>query len=137
MLYYAGMTNFSCGGPRLRRRYWVWMGGYVVAILGGALLVSGPPRPDAAHLAAAIIPLVPLCLALAETFRAVRAMDELQRRIHTDALLLSLLGTTAIVLSVGLLQFTAGIPLFGVFWLWIPICLLYALGVLLGRRRYA
>jgi hypothetical protein len=137
MLYYDGMTNSSCGGPRLRRRYWFWMGGYVVAIFGGAFLVSGPPRPDAAHLAAAIIPLVPLCLALNETFRAVRAMDELQRRIHTDALLLSLLGTIAIVLGVGLLQFTAGIPLFGVFWLWIPICLLYALGVFLGQRRYA
>jgi len=137
MLYYGGMTNSACGGPRLRRRYWVWMGGYVVAIFAGAFLVSGPPRPDAAHLAAAIIPLVPLCLALAEVYYAVRAMDELQRRIHTDALLLALLGTIAIVLSVGLLQFKAGIPLFGVFALFVPICLLYTLGVFIGRRRYA
>ena len=113
------------------------MGGYVVAIFVGTFLVSKPPRADAPHLAAAIIPLVPLFFALSETFRGVRAMDELQRRIHVDALLLSLLGTIAIVLGVGLLQFIAGIPLFGVFWLWIPICLLYALGVYLGRRRYA
>ncbi len=113
------------------------MGGYVAAIFGGSFLVSGPPRPDAPHLAAAIIPLVPLCLAFVEIFRGVRAMDELQRRIHTDALLLSLLGTIAIVLGVGLLQFMAGIPLFGVFWLWIPMCLLYAAGVFLGQRRYA
>ena len=113
------------------------MGAYVVAIFVGTFLVSKPPRADAAHVAAAVIPLVPLFLALFETFRAVRAMDELQRRIHVDALLLALLGTIAIVLGVGLLQFIAGIPLFGVFWLWIPICLLYALGVHLGRRRYA
>ena len=113
------------------------MGGYVVAIFGGAFLVGGPPRPDGPHLAAAIIPLVPLFLALAETFRSVRAMDELQRRIHIEALLLSLLGTIAIVLGVGLLQFMAGIPLFGVFWLWIPICVLYAIGVFLGQRRYS
>jgi hypothetical protein len=137
MLYCGGMTNSSCGGPRLRWRYWVWMGGYVIAIFAGALLVPGPPRPDAAHLATAIIPLVPLCLALTEVYYAVRAMDELQRRIHTEALLLSLLGTVAIVLSVGLLQFMAGIPLFGVFSLFVPICLLYALGVFIGRRRYA
>ena len=113
------------------------MGAYVVAILAGALLVSKPPRPDAAHLAAGIIPLVPLFLALAETFRSVRAMDELQRRIQIDALLLSLVGTIAIVLGVGILQFMAGIPLFGVFWLWLPICGLYAIGVFLGQRRYS
>ena len=113
------------------------MGGYVASIFAGALLLSGPPRPDAPHLAGAIVPLVPLFFALAEVFRSVRAMDELQRRIHIEALLLSLLGTVAIVLGVGLLQFMAGIPLFGVFWLWIPICLLYAAGVFLGQRRYA
>ena len=121
----------------MRRRYWVWMGCYVVAIIAGALLISKPPRPDALHFAAAIIPLVPLFLALAETFRSVRAMDELQRRIHTEALLFSLLGTIAIVLTVGLLQIMAGIPLFGVFFLFVPICFLYGLGVSLGRRRYA
>ena len=121
----------------MRGRYWAFMGGYVATLLGGSFLVSGTPRPDAAHLAAAIVPLVPLCLALNETFRTVRAMDELQRRIHTDALMLALLGTIAIVLSVGLLQFMAGIPLFGVFWLWIPMCLLYGLGVILGWRHYA
>jgi heme A synthase len=113
------------------------MGGYVIAIFAGAFLVSKPPRPDAAHLATAIIPLVPLCLALTEVYYGVRAMDELQRRIHTEALLLSLLGTVAIVLSVGLLQFMAGIPLFSVFSLFVPICLLYALGVFIGRRRYS
>ena len=127
----------SCGGPRLRGRYWVWMGGYVVAIIVGSLLISKPPRPDAPHLAAAIIPLVPLFLALAETFRSVRASDELQRRIHTEALLFSLLGTIAIVLTVGLLQLMAGVPLFNVFSLFVPICFLYALGVFFGRRRYS
>jgi hypothetical protein len=115
----------------------MWMGGYMVAILAGSFLVSKPPRADAAHVAAAVIPLVPLFFALFETFRGVRAMDELQRRIHVDALLFAMLGTIAIVLGVGLLQFIAGIPLFGVFWLWLPICGLYALGVVLGRRRYS
>ncbi len=113
------------------------MGGYVVAIAAGSFLVSGPPRPDGPHLAAAIVPLVPMFLALRETFLSVRAMDELQRRIHVEGLLLALLGTIAIVLGAGLLQFIAGIPLFGVFWLWIPICVLYGLGVFLGQRRYA
>ena len=130
------MTNLLCF-PHLRRRYWVWMGAYVVAIIGGSLVISKPPRLDAAHLVAGIIPLVPLFFALAETFRSVRAMDELQRRIHIDALLLSLLGTIAIVLGVGILQFMADIPLFGVFWLWLPICGLYAIGVFLGQRRYS
>ena len=113
------------------------MGGYVVAILVGSALISKPPRADAAHIAAAVIPLVPLFFALFETFRGVRAMDELQRRIHVDALLLSLLGTIAIVLGVGLLQFIAGVPLFGIFWLWLPICGFYAIGVVLGKRRYS
>ena len=122
--------------PHLRR-FLFWMGLYVVAIFAESALVPGPPRTDAAHLAAAIIPIIPVFLALAEMFRVIRGMDELQRRIHVEGLLLSLLGTIAIVLGVGLLQFIAGVPLFGVFWLWVPICLLYGLGVFLGQRRYA
>jgi hypothetical protein len=118
-------------------RFWAWMGAYCVAILAGTALVSGPPRPDAAHLAAAIVPIVPVFMALSETYRRVRSMDELQRRIHVEGLLLALLGTAAIVLSAGLLQLIAGIPLFSVFWLWIPICGLYGLGVFIGQRRYA
>jgi hypothetical protein len=123
-------------GPYFRR-FWVWMSGYIVAIAAGAFLVSGPPRPDAAHLAAAIVPIVPMFLALFQTYSAVRSMDELQRRIHVEGLLLALVGTIAIVLGVGLLQMIAGIPTFTVFWLWIPICVLYALGVFCGQRRYA
>jgi uncharacterized membrane protein YjjB (DUF3815 family) len=132
----TGMMNLLCM-PHVRRRYWIWMGAYVIAIITGSLVISKPPRPDALHLLAGIIPLVPLFLALAETFRSVRVMDELQRRIQIDALLLSLVGTIAIVLGVGILQILAGIPLFGVFWLWLPICGLYAIGVFLGQRRYS
>ena len=127
----------SCGGPRVRGRYWVYMGTYAAAVIVGALLISKPPTPDAPHIAAAIVPLVPLFLALTETFRSVRAMDELQRRIHIEALLFSLLGTVAIVLTLGLLQLLAGVPLFAIFFLFIPICFLYGLGVSLSRRRYA
>jgi uncharacterized membrane protein YjjB (DUF3815 family) len=132
----TGMTNNAFHVP-FRRRFWIWMGGYVVAIFVGSFLVAKPPQPDVAHVAAAIIPLVPLFFAFSETFRAVRAMDELQRRINVEALLLALLGTVAIVLGVGFLQIIAGVPLVGVFWLWLPICSLYALGVFLGQRRYA
>src|ERR1700676_4876015 len=123
-------------GPYFRR-FWFWMSGYVVAIVAGSVLVSGPPRPDGPHLAAAIIPIVPMFLALYQTFSKVRSMDELQRRIHVEGLLLALLGTIAIVLGVGLLQMIAGVPTFTVFWLWIPICTLYGLGVFLGQRRYS
>ena len=84
--------------------------------------VPTPPRPDVLHFAARSSRWSSCCFALRETFLKVRAMDELQRRIHVEGLLLALLGTIAIVLGVGLLQFIAGIPLFGVFWLWIPIC---------------
>jgi hypothetical protein len=123
-------------GPRMNRRFWYWMGGYVVTLLVGTYLVSGRPRPDAAHLAAAIVPMIPLFGALGETYRTILDMDELQKRIHIEGLVLSLIATAAIVLSVGLLQMIAGFPLFTVFWLWVPICGFYALGVHLGRRRY-
>lgn len=119
------------------RQFSLWMTGYVVAIAAGAILVSPPARPDAAHLAAALIPLIPLGFALTQTYRMIRAMDELQRRIHVEGLLISLIGTCAIVLGVGLLQMIAGLPTFTVFWLWIPICILYAVGVAAARRRYA
>jgi hypothetical protein len=114
------------------------MGGYMVAVGVGSFFTPAPPRPDAPHLAAGIVPLVPMFFALRETFLSVREMDELQRRIHIEGLLLAMLGTIAIVLGGGLLQINAGVPpLFGLFWLWIPICVLYALGVFLGRRRYS
>jgi hypothetical protein len=119
------------------RRFWYWIAAYVVTLLAVTFLVPRPPQPDAIHVAAAILPLVPLFLALYQTYSGIRAMDELQRRIHVEGLLLSLIGTTAIVLGVGLLQMIAGIPAFGVFWLFVPICVLYALGACLASRRYS
>lgn len=133
MLYYGRMLRRDA----FMKRFWVWMVGYMVSITVATMAVPDPPRPDVLHITAAIVPRIFMLLALRETFLKVRAMDELQRRIHVEGLLLSLLGTIAIVLGVGLLQFIAGIPLFGVFWLWIPICLLYGLGVFFGKRRYA
>ncbi len=81
--------------------------------------------------------MLPVVLALRECYLFFFEIDEMQRRIQTDALLITFLAAIAMVLGVGLLQFVAKVPTFNIFWLWIPISLCYAVAVFAAERRYS
>jgi uncharacterized membrane protein len=95
-----------------------------------------PYRLDAVHLVAAVVTLVPAVMVFRECYLFFLEIDEMQRRIQTNALLVTLLAALAMVLGIGLLQFVAKVPTFNIFWLWIPICLCYATAVFAAERQY-
>ncbi len=120
-----------------RRRFAVWMTIYVVVIIAVSFgLSGGEPRFDALHVAAGAVSLVPVFFALRESYFTIQAMDELQRRIHEQGLLIALLCTIAVVLGAGFLQIFAAVPNFMIFWLWPVIAVGYGIGIHVGRRRY-
>jgi hypothetical protein len=95
-----------------------------------------PYRLDAVHVVVAVLTLIPVVMVLRECYLFFLEIDEMQRRIQTNALLVTLLAVLAMVLGIGLLQFVARVPTFNIFWLWIPLCLCYAAAVFAAERRY-
>ena len=80
--------------------------------------------------------MIPLLFAGTELFAGIRSMDELQRRIHLEGMLFAVIALSVVVLSVGLAQWIAAVPTFGVGWLWPALCAFYGAGVALAQRRY-
>jgi hypothetical protein len=118
-------------------RFLVWMAIYSAVILADGFLLPHPAALDAVHVAGALGAMIPLAFAGFEIIARVRAMDELQRRIHLEGMLFGVVGTSVVILSVGLLQWIAALPAFSVGWLWVVLCAFYGLGTALAHRRYA
>jgi hypothetical protein len=71
----------------------------VYAIVLTAVTIFLPPyRLDVVHVAAGLLTLLPVGLAFRECYLFFFEIDEMQRRIQTDALLITLLTAIAMVL---------------------------------------
>jgi hypothetical protein len=118
-----------------RLLFFAWLA--VFAIVLTIVAITLPPfRLDAIHIVVGVLTLVPIVMVFRECYLFFVEIDEMQRRIQTNALLVTLLAALAMVLGIGLLQFVAKVPTFNVFWLWIPICISYATAVFAAERRY-
>lgn len=95
--------------------------------------VVGPAR-----VALALLPLPFFMWMLVELIRALRAMDELERRIQLEALAVAFPLALVLVMTLGLLE-TAQ-PLDARNWsyrhIWPFLTIFYAAGLTLARRRY-
>ena len=87
---------------------------------------------------AAWMPALPFVLLMWLLIRGIRGADELERRIHLEALVVAFPVTMLILMVLGLLEI--GIELDRENWgyrhVWAFLPLLYFLGVVLARRRY-
>ncbi len=128
------MMNAATKAHQLR--FLLWMGVYCVVVVAVGSFMPEPRRPDALHVILALLPLVPLVFAGIENVRGIRAGDELFRKIHAEGMLFAVFGTFAVTLTVGFLQWLAGVPTFSVGWVFPFTMALYGLGVYIGRRRY-
>lgn len=123
---------------QLRRRHQleVLIGGlaYTAVLIGSIMLlkrgVTGPLR-----IALAISPMVPAAFVIWSVFRQVTRMDELQRRIHTEAFAIAAAGSAFLGLTYTFLEGSVGFPAVGSWWAWVSVALIYALArAWLGRR---
>src|SRR5580698_1240062 len=117
MLYSSDMKLLG----KRRILFFTWFA--IFAIVLTIVTTTLPPyRLDAVHVVAAVLTLIPVVMVFRECYLFFLEIDEMQRRIQTNALLVTLLAALAMVLGIGLLQFVAKVPTFNIFWLWIPIC---------------
>jgi hypothetical protein len=119
---------------------------YIMAIASGAMAIGlgllrrAVDLPAPLRLAAAILPLVPLIGFVVYIFRMIRALDELQRLIHLEALMLQFGATALSVMGYGMLAqagFVPNVSLVRAYpFLWVALFVYWAIGLAIVRRRY-
>jgi hypothetical protein len=83
----------------------------------------------------AVLPVIPSAFAMGAVIRSFRGLDELQRRIHFEALAFSFLATCLLTLTWGFLQ-NAGLPRADVMWVAPLLIALWGIGLGIATRRY-
>jgi hypothetical protein len=98
-----------------------------------------PRLPEGSRLAIllAFLPMLPYAIYVLATIRRVRGLDELERRIHLEALAFAFPTAVILLMTIGLLELTMPLPRalsYRAIWLYLPI--LYGGALWLARRRY-
>ena len=90
------------------------------------------------RVAIALAPLVPFAWCLVSIVRAVRAMDELERRIHLEALGFAYPLATFLLMTLALMQRAVTLSFedwsYAHVWFYLPV--FYFFGLILAARRY-
>ena len=91
-----------------------------------------------ARVALAVLPVLPFVAFLSFFIAGIRSMDELERRIHLEALAFAFPVTVVLLMTLGLLELAISLPKedlsYRHVWAFMPV--LYFGGVALSRRRY-
>lgn len=106
---------------------------FIAAYFGARLLMELESLPRALHFVAAFLPAPAFLFFLWSMARAVKQMDELQRRIQLEALCLAWPLAVAMVMTISLLQ-KAGFLGWEPMWVYLPMT--YFLGLAIAIRRY-
>lgn len=114
----------------------VWGLSYFVA--RAALDAELHLQPVWLRVAAALLPVVPTAVALAAIAVSVRGSDELQRRVHLEALAIAYPLAILLLMTLGLLELAVGLKLedwsYRHTWTYLPI--FYFVGLVIAWRRY-
>jgi hypothetical protein len=104
--------------------------------VGAALLLARADLGLMGRLVAALLP-VPLNVAVIVLLaRSVRRLDEFQRRVHFEAVVVSFVSTGFAVLLYGYLQKADIVAPVNVGLVWVPMAVFYCLGYLVAARHY-
>ena len=111
---------------------------------GLAILVSAADRaallPPTVRPLAAIVPVVPLVAFFVRIARWLRTLDELQRMIHLEAMVIQFAATGILVMSYGMLAKTGAVPNVPATtafpFLWVAIFGFWSIGIVWVRRKY-
>ena len=120
-------------------RYVIEFGGAMLAyvvLLPLSIFAYRAVDQDVLRAMVAVVPVVPTLLGLAAILRAVRRMDELERRIHFEAVAFAFAATALLTFTYGLLE-NVDFPRISLTWILPLMVALWGLGQALARRRYA
>lgn len=124
----------ECHSPKLTLSFWVYMAGYVISIIGLVMVIDGLKGSPLLWIAC-LIPAFFALMGLRQVFSGIMALDEMVRRIHMEAFMISAGLTTMISFTWGLLEH-AGLPPMNATWVLPMISVLYAVVLPLRARHY-
>lgn len=84
----------------------------------------------------ALSPMLPAAFIIWSVYQNIIRMDELQRRIETEAFALAAAGTAFLGLTYTFLEGDVGFPEIGSWWVWVSVSMIYAIARIFLRRRY-
>ena len=112
----------------------LWIGTY----LGAMLLLKYLPLAAPLKVAIAVVPVIPFAFFIRRFLVHLRSLDELQRRVHFEALAYAFPITILLLMTLGLLQRANVIAAekwsYEEVWLYLP--LFYLIGLAVSWRRY-
>jgi len=91
---------------------------------------------DALRAIIALVPVVPTLMGLIAILRGIRRMDELERRVHFEAVAFAFAATALLTFTYGLLE-NVDFPRISLTWILPLMVALWGLGQVVARRRYA
>lgn len=119
-------------------RLYVSLVASLVTYFGARLVLEMPSLPTAWKVFAALVPVPIFGWLLYELVRGSRALDELQRRIHLEALAVAYPLTVMLLMTLGLVELA--VPLNKDDWsyrhVWQMQGVIYLIGFITARRRY-
>jgi hypothetical protein len=117
----------------------VWVAAYFLAreFLKGDVLAH-VDRPTWLRVAIALLPVPPFAVCLLMFIRGIRSMDEMQRRVHLEALAIAFPLMMLLLMTLGLLQRAIELPFedwsYAHVWIYMPLFYFGGLGY--AMRRY-
>ena len=109
---------------------------YMVLVVAGALAIRFVDPPQWARIVLALLPLAPVALILRAILVFINSIDEFQRRIQMEAVLITA-GLTAFgTFAWGFLEEWADLPRLSVMWVLPAMMMLWGLTLWIVRRRY-
>jgi hypothetical protein len=125
--------------PRLNRRWFLLL---VTALLASSidliasLLLRTPVPTPAARVAIALMPLPGDIALIFLVLRAIRTLDEFQKRIHFEAVAVAFLSTGVAVFVYGYLQQAQVVGSLYAGLVWAFMLIFYAIGYVVAARHY-
>jgi predicted histidine transporter YuiF (NhaC family) len=110
---------------------------YGVVLVLAITLVRTHHLPSAVTTGIAFTPMIPLVWLLTIVMDRFRALDELERRITSEALVFGFGCTALTTLTYGFLQIFAQAPAVDWIWVWPVQAVFWLVGAAVARRRYS
>ena len=121
------------------RDYVVQFGGamaaYVVVLIASLVVMQHTQLAPPIRALVAVSPAVPTVFALLAFLRFLTRMDELQRRIHLEALGFAYGATAILIFAYGFLE-NAGLPRLSYIWILPAMMVLWGVGAAVSSWRY-
>jgi hypothetical protein len=119
-------------------RYLVEFGGAMllyIVLLPLSIIAYRAVDNEGLKAAIAVVPVIPTFLGLVAILRTIRRMDELEKRIHFEAVTFAFAATALLTFTYGLLENVA-FPRISLTWILPFMIVLWTLGQAIARRRY-